>query len=248
MENYNAETYGERWAATYDAWSEERFTPAMTQAAVDALAEMAGSGTALELGIGTGRVALPLARRGVDVWGIDASPAMVDKLRQKPGGDAVAVTLGDFSDFDLDRQFDVIFVVFNTLFVLPTQEDQLRCFGAVARHLGDAGVFVIEAFVPDLSRYDGDQTVRALRITADGLVFDASLHDPVTQTTRSQHVTVTEAGIELRPIHIRYAWPSELDLMARVAGLQLQQRWGGWDRSPFTASSTTHISVYGRAS
>jgi SAM-dependent methyltransferase len=246
LKDYGAATYGEYWADIYDEWAAERFPEEVTEAAVAALAALDTSGRALELGVGTGRIALPLRQRGLDVHGIDASEAMLTRLREKAGSD-ITLTLADFANFDVDGRYGLVFVVFNTFYVLPTQQQQASCFACVARHLDDGGVFVIEAFVPDPTRFDGGQTLRTLRVDTEQVHLEASLHDPVAQTIRSQHVTVGPAGIELRPVHIRYVWPSEMDLMARLAGLQLRERWGGWDRSQFGESSRTHISIYEHA-
>jgi SAM-dependent methyltransferase len=245
MDEYGASTYGDRWAETYDAWASHRFSEQVTTAAVDVLADLAGTGKALELGIGTGRVALPLSKRGVEVHGIDASEKMLGKLAEKPGAEAVTVTLGDFSAATFPEQFQLIYVVFNTLFSLMTQEEQVRCFQTVADHLEPTGVFLVEAFVPDLTRFDSNQTVRMLDISLDHAVLEASRHNPVTQVVESQHLSIWQHATQMLPIRLRYAWPSELDLMARLAGLQLQQRWNDWDRSPFTVASTNHISLYG---
>lgn len=245
MEGYGPSTYGDRWADIYDAWTDERIGVS-TQGTVDGLAELAAGGRVLELAIGTGRIALGLADRGLEVHGIDASEAMVARLRDKPGGDAIPVTIGDFADVDVKGRFAVVFVAFNTFFALTSQDDQVRCFDNVARHLTDDGVFVIEAFVPDLGRFDGGQTVRALQVTSELVDLEASTHDAATQTVTSQHVVISEEGLRLQPVYLRYAWPSELDLMARLAGLVLRQRWAGWDRSAFASSSGAHVSVYGR--
>jgi SAM-dependent methyltransferase len=247
MEGYGAETYGDRWADVYDTWFGPRHSEARTLAAVEVLAELAAGGTVLELAIGTGRVALPLAARGLAVYGIDASEAMVAKLRAKPGGDAIPVTIGDFADVAVEGTYDLIYVVFNTLFALTLQENQVRCFENVARHLTAGGVFVVEAFVPDPGRYYVDgQSLRTVRVTTDSAHLQAALHDQVTQTVQVQQIMITVDGARLYPVHLRYAWPSELDLMARLAGLELRERWGGWDCSPFTASSKDHVSVYAR--
>ncbi len=243
MKGYGIETFGERMADVYDAGVGPRPSEAGTLESVEVLADLAAGGTVLELAIGTGRVALPLAARGLSVHGIDASEAMVAKLREKPGGDAIPVTIGDFA---VDGAFDLVFLVFNTLFNLTSQDDQVRCFHNVARHLSAGGVFVVEAFVPDIARLDG-QSVLAERVTIDSAVLEASVHDPVAQTVQYTHIVITQDGVRLYPIPMRYAWPSELDLMARLAGLELRERWGGWDRSPFTASSSGHVSVYARA-
>jgi SAM-dependent methyltransferase len=240
MEDYHASTYGDRIAPLYDDMYGD-FDPGP---AVAMLADLAQDGPVLELGIGTGRLALPLAARGVPVDGIDASAAMVDRLRSKPGGAGLDISMGDFADFHLDRSYQLIYVAFNTFFGLADGTQQMSCFAAVARHLSKGGRFVIEAFVPDLTRFDRNQRVSLSSIDADRVVLDASLHDPVAQRVISQHIVITEAGIRLIPIVVRYAYPSELDLMAERAGLQCVERWNGWDRSPFDATTGKHISVY----
>src|SRR2546421_8227671 len=215
--------------------------------AVAFLERLAGGGPALELAIGTGRIALPLAARGIQVDGIDFSPAMVAKLRAKPGGDQISVTMGNFADVPVQGTYRLVFVVFNTLFNLLTQDDQVRCFENVAAHLTDDGAFVVEAFVPTyLTRLRDDQYVDAEAIGIDEVRLDVGRHDPVTQRLDESHVVLSRAGVRLYPIVTRYAWPSELDLMARIAGLRLKDRWAGWNREPFTATSSTHVSVYGR--
>jgi SAM-dependent methyltransferase len=244
MHAYNVTTYGERIAEVYDQWPG---LPQNTDAAVDCLARLAGRGPILELGIGTGRIALPLTQRGLSVHGVDASPAMVAQLRAKPGGEHIPVTIGNFADMAVEGQFTLIFVVFNTFFGLLSQEDQVRCFLGVAQHLTDDGVFVLEAFVPDLARFDRGQRVDARTVETDRIQLDVSVHDPVQQHVVSQHVVVSEQGVRLFPVQLRYAWPSELDLMARLAGLQLRHRWAGWTQEPFTATSGSHVSVYARA-
>jgi SAM-dependent methyltransferase len=243
MESYDAATYGERVADIYDDLHGRRPD---TAAAVALLEELAGDGPALELAIGTGRVALPLAARGVHVDGIDASPAMVAKLRAKPGGETISVTMGDFAEVPVEGRYRLVYLVFNTLFALLTQEDQLRCFENVAGHLTDDGVFVIEAFVPDLGRFHRDQHVGAVSIGVDAVQLDVSRHDAMTQRVDASHLFFSEVGVRMYPVAIRYAWPSELDLMARIAGLRLRDRWAGWSRESFTATSGTHVSVYGR--
>jgi SAM-dependent methyltransferase len=247
MEGYGPATYGDRWADVYDSWVTDRLGKPGTLTSVDRLAELAAGGRVLELAIGTGRLALPLAGRGVEVHGIDASEAMVARLRSKPGGDGIPVTIGDFADVGVDGTFDLIFVAFNTFFALTSQDDQIRCFQNVAQHLTAGGVFAMEGFVPDLTRFEAGQAMRALRVTTDSVDIEASRHDPVAQTVVTQHIVISEEGTRLRPVHLRYAWPSELDLMARLAGLRLRERWGAWDRSPFTASSALHVSVYAAA-
>lgn len=244
MSEYDASTYGERVADVYDEWyaslgNEEQM------AAV--LAELAGDGPALELGIGTGRIALRLQERGVEVRGVDASPAMVERLRAKPGGDRIAVTIGHFRDVP-SGPFSLVYVVFNTFFGLLTQDDQVQCFESVARALRPGGSFVLECFVPDTARFDRGQRVHGERAEADEVRFSVAVHDPVSQRVRSSHVQLRDSGVRLFPVHIRYAFVSELDLMARVAGLRLRSRWSGWDRGEFTASSGGHVSVYERPS
>ena len=216
---------------------------------MDALARFTDGGVALELGIGTGRIALPLAERGVEVHGIDASEAIVAKMRAKPGGDAIPVTISDFSQFNLvedsqDKRFSLVYVVFNTLFQATSQEAQVQCFRSAAAHLTDDGVFVVEAFVPDPTRFTRGQIVSASRVESDLVSLEISRHDPVNQLVHSQHLFVSESGIKLYPVQVRYSWPSELDLMAQLAGMRLRERWGDWDGSPFTASSENHISIY----
>jgi SAM-dependent methyltransferase len=242
MSAYKAETYGEHVADHYDDWYAE-YDAAM----IDVLAELAHGGRALELGIGTGRIALPLAARGVEVHGIDASPKMVERLRVKPGGAQVPVTFGDFADVNADGTFDLVFVVFNTFFALLTQADQVRCFRNVAAHLNPGGVFALEAFVPDVTRFDPyGSTNKPTRVTNDRVELDVSQHDAAAQHVTSQKVVLTDGQVRLYPIQIRYAWPAELDLMAQLAGLRLRARWAGWQREPFNAQSGKHVSLYER--
>ena len=245
MSEYEPSTYGDRMADIYDQWFG---IPADTAACVAFLADHATAGPALELGIGTGRIAIPLAQRGVDIHGIDASETMVARLRAKPGGTQIPVAIGNFADVSIEGSFSLIFVVFNTFFALLSQDDQLRCFANVARRLTRDGVFVIEAFVPDLARFSRGQRVEARRIEPNHVYLDAARHDPVEQRVFAQHVALSEDGVRLYPVQIRYAWPSELDLMARLVGLRLRERWGGWQQEAFAAASTRHVSIYERAS
>lgn len=245
MHGYDPSTYGDRISPIYDELYGGKFD---TEGAVTFLAELAGDGPALELGVGTGRVAIPLAEQGVEVHGIDASEAMVERMRSKPGGDRITVIMRDFADVDVEGSFPLVYVVFNTLFALLNQEDQARCFQNVAERLTPDGVFVIEAFVPDLARFDRyQQRVEAGDLSLDRVHLEVSRHDPVNQRVAGQHVVITKDGTTLYPVHLRYAWPSELDLMARLAGLRLRERWGSWRRGAFDESSGRHISVYGRA-
>jgi SAM-dependent methyltransferase len=236
--------YDEARAARYDRAYPDAFTRA--GAIVDALSALAGPPPArlLELGIGTGRLALPLAERGYEVEGIDDSEPMVARLRAKPGGADLPVALGTFADVDelVRGRFRLVFVAYNTLFELQSQDEQVRCFSGVARHLAPGGLFVVEAFVPDLTRLE--QAVHAANVTDDHLRLSATRHDPLTQQAVTQNVWISSAGIQLEPSTIRYATAPELDLMARLAGLRLAHRWGGWAGEPFTAASASHVSVY----
>ncbi len=208
------------------------------------LADLAGGGSVLELGVGTGRLALPLAARGVAVEGLDASTSMVAKLKAKPGGDRIEVRVADFGRDRLGEGFRVVFVAFNTFFNLAEQSVQVTCFANVAKALVSGGRFVMEAFVPDLGRFDRGQRTDTTALGAQQVMIDSAIHDPVNQRVRSMHTIIRPDGITMFPVVIRYAWPAELDLMARLAGLELEHRWGGWDRQPFTASSAQHVSVW----
>jgi SAM-dependent methyltransferase len=242
---YGPSTYGDRIAGVFD----ESFVPHDEHSAAGFLASVAGAGPALELGIGTGRVALPLRRLGVEVDGIEASDAMIDRLRQKRGGKRIQVWTGDLADVDVGTgvKYPLIYVVFNTFFALLTQDDQVRCFQNVAAHLTPGGAFVIEAFVPDPSKFDDGQRTETFELTNDLVRLDVMRHEADTQRILGQHVVITQSQVRLYPLAMRYAWPSELDLMARVAGLRLRERWGGWHHEPFTSVSVSHVSVYERA-
>jgi SAM-dependent methyltransferase len=243
MEPYGPSTYGDRIAEVYDEWYAPRMDPTD---AVDLLAELAGEGRALELGIGTGRVALPLAARGVRVSGIDASRAMVERLRAKPGGGEIDVTIGDFADVAVEGVFSLVYVPFTTFFALLSQAEQIRCLCNVAASLEPGGWFVLDAFVPDLTRYNNNQAVFTQEVGSTSVVLDASRHDPVAQRVDSSHVVLTEGGVRIYPVALRYAWPAELDAMAMAAGLDPAQRYGGYDRRPFDRSSTHHVSIFRR--
>jgi hypothetical protein len=216
------------------------------EATVDFLEGLADGGPVLELAIGTGRIALPLAGRGVHVEGIELSAAMAARLRAKAGGDRIPVTIGDFADVPVSGRYRLIYVVFNTLFNLLTQEDQVRCFENVAAHLTVEGAFVVEAIVPAfLYRLSDDQYVDAEAIDVDRVRLDVGRHDPVRQLLDESHVSISRSGVHLNPVVTRYAWPSELDLMARIAGLHLRERWAGWNREAVDSTSDNLISVYG---
>lgn len=241
-DEYDDSTYGDRLAGIYDELYEDLFDD--KDELVGVLARLAGDGLALELAIGTGRIALPLAARGIPVHGIDASEAMIAKLRSKPGGEAIPVTMGDFADVGVDRDYSLVYLVFNTFFALLTQEDQVRCFANVARRLTPGGAFVVEACFPDVARYDRGQRVHASRVQVDRLALETSVHDPVEQTVLSQQVILTQEGTALYPVAIRYAWPSEMDLMAKLAGLDLRSRWGGWRGERVDPRTQKVVSIY----
>jgi hypothetical protein len=235
-------SFGEEVAASYDddVRGDEDDTVAFFE-------RLAGGGRVLELAIGTGRIGLPLSARGVQVDGIELSPAMVARLRAKPGGDLIPVTIGDMADVAVTGTYRLIYVVYNTFFNLLTQDDQVRCFENVATHLDDEGSFAIEAFVPSyLYRLQNDQYVDAQSIDVGEVWLDVGRHDPVAQILDESHVSLSNAGVRVHPIVTRYAWPGELDLMARIAGLRLKARWGGWNGEPFTSISERHVSVYVR--
>jgi len=242
MDNYRDDTYGERIAVVYDNWYDEYDGATLTT-----LSEIAQAGRVLELGIGTGRIALPLQQSGLRIEGIDSSRAMVDRLHSKPGGKEIPVVMGNFADVAVDGQYSLIYVLVNTFYALLTQEEQVRCFRNVAQHLSSEGSFAIEAFVPDLTRFSGHQSVRIGSLSENEVHLDISQHDPANQQITAQQIVLTEKGVRLYPVKLRYAWPTELDLMARFAGLQLMNRWGDWRKGAFSADSTTHISVYGHA-
>lgn len=242
----NPATYGDKIADVYDELYGD-----VSPAAIETLASLAGAtGRALELGIGTGRLALPLIAKGVHVHGIDASRAMIKRLREKQGGDQIPVTVDDFANVGSvpGGPFDLVFCAFNTFFSLLTQADQVRCFKGVSSVLTGTGVFLLELFVPDLSRFTKHQPTLVGAHKEDELQIEASHHEPVTQRVSSRIVRIWDGQVRVFPIEIRYAWPSELDLMARLAGMRLANRWGSWDHKPFEAGSEMHISVYQRQS
>ena len=240
MEHFGPETYGERVADVYDEW----YKPVDTTPEVALLSELADGGRALELGIGTGRIALPLAANGVEVHGIEASPKMVDRLRAKPGGQAIPITMGDMADVPVDGAFALVFVVFNTFFQLYSQDAQLRCFANVAAHLQPGGRFVLHAFVPDTSRVEAGEHVAVKEASLDRVRLDATVFDSLEQRLDTTQVRITEDGIRLVHAKLRFAWPPELDLMAQLSGLTLEHRWATFDKQPFTATSAFHVSVY----
>jgi SAM-dependent methyltransferase len=234
--------FDERVAARYDESSAEMFDPAVVDPAVDFLAELAGSGRALELGIGTGRIALPLAQRGVPVHGIELSNAMAARLRAKPGAESIGVTIGDFSTTAVDGTYSLAYLVFNTIQNLTTQAAQVACFRNVAAHLDPGGCFVIETGVPNLQRLPPGENVRAFHVSENRWGIDE--FDVANQGLTSHHFTIVDGAVERVAIPFRYVWPAELDLMAELAGMRLRERWSGWMREPFTSDSRKHVSVW----
>jgi SAM-dependent methyltransferase len=234
--------FDERVAPRYDESAAEMFDPAVVDPVVDFLVELAGSGSALELGIGTGRIALPLAQRGVPVHGIELSKAMVARLRAKRGGEDIGVTIGDFATTTVDGTFSVAYLVFNTILNLTTQAAQVACFRNVAAHLEPGGCFVIEVGVPDLQRLPPGETIRAFHAGDTRWGFDE--YDVANQGLTSHHFVTVDGQLERHSVPFRYAWPSELDLMAELAGMRLRERWSGWKREPFTSDSRKHVSVW----
>jgi SAM-dependent methyltransferase len=245
MKGYEAETYGERLAVIYDDWYERAVDPRPAAVFLAGLLAPGQRRDALELGVGTGRVALALQLLGVTVTGVDASPAMLGRLHEKPGADNVKTVLGDFSQVPVDGTFPLIYVAFNTFFWLPDQATQLKCLRNVARHLEPDGHFVLDAFVPDVTPYPGGQRMTVTEILGPSASLDVSRHDPVNQTITGTHVVVTEnRAPRLYPIVIRYAWPAEIDALAAAAGLVLVDRWADYERQRFDVSSHEHVSVY----
>jgi SAM-dependent methyltransferase len=234
--------FGERVAARYDESSAEMFEPEAVDPVVDFLAELAGSGRALELGIGTGRIAVPLAQRGVPVHGIELSNAMAARLRAKPGAQEIGVTIGDFSTTTVDGTFSVAYLVYNTILNLTTQAKQVACFRNVAAHLEPGGCFVIEVLVPDLQRLPPGETSRPFNLSDDHVGLDE--YDVANQGLRSHHFTLVDGTWEYLTFPFRYAWPAEFDLMAELAGMRLRERWSAWKREPFTSDSRKHVSVW----
>ncbi len=244
MEGFDpATSFGYEVSKSYD----DTDTRGDEEETVAFLAPLAAQRGALELAVGTGRIALPLAAAGVRVDGIEMSTHMVDRMREKPGGSTVEVTIGDMSRVTTGRTYGLVYLVFNTIGNLLTQDAQVRCFANAAHHLTDDGVFVLECRVPSAPSRPGHQFVDAERIGTDHVVLDVCKYDPVTQILDENHVRIDADGSVFSPIRLRLAYPPEFDLMARIAGLRLRDRWGGWNGEPFTASSWRHISVYERS-
>lgn len=243
MSDYDERTYGAAWGPYYDDIYAEVDT-----SAVDLLHGYAGSpGRALELAVGTGRIALPLTARGVAVTGIEISEEMIERLEAKPGGGAIEVVMGDFADVGVPGTYALVYLAFNTLFALLEQSRQVECFRNVADHLDPGGRFVLDCFVPDMKRFDEHNTrlgVSSISSTTEH-AYEMSIHDQTTQRITSHMVRRLSDGQEVvLPVELRYAWPAEMDLMAQLAGLKLEQRWGWYDKRPYTEASKSHVSVY----
>ena len=238
--------FDEPVAARYDDPSSAMFDAVLLDHTADLLAELAGDGAALELGIGTGRVALPLSRRGVRVSGVDLSTAMVARLREKPGAEGISVTIGDFGETRVDGTFTLAYLVYNTISNLTTQDGQVACFRNAARHLDLGGRFLIEVGVPSLQRLPVGETFRPFTVTPTHLGFDE--YDIAHQGQISHHYSIEDGAVRAMSIPFRYTWPAELDLMARLAGMRLESRWADWDRSPYTSESRKHVSVWRKVS
>ena len=234
--------FDEGVAARYDESEPEMFDPAVVDPVVEFLVELAGNGRALELGVGTGRIALPLAQRGVPVHGIDMSKAMTARLREKQGDEDIDITIGDFATTTVDGAFSVAYLVFNTIQNLTTQAAQVACFRNVARHLEPGGCFVIETGVPSLRRLPPGETLRAFYLSETGWGIDE--FDVATQGLTSHHFAIVDGELERNSVPFRYVWPAELDLMAQLAGMSLRERWGDWKREPFTSESRKHVSIW----
>lgn len=237
---FDETTFGTIYANEYDA----QHDPGTTEESVELIANLAGGMRLLEFAIGTGRMALPLAAKGFDVSGIEGSPEMIEILRSKPGGADIHVEQGDMSTTRIDGAFDFAFLVFNTLFNLKTQDAQVKCFQNAAQHLRPGGRFLIETFVPDPDRFGAAKSARTLDVSSNAAELELSQHDRATQRVDFQRVRFSASGVKLFPLQMRYALPPEIDLMARLAGLTLEHRWGGWNREPYTGDSKMHVSVY----
>jgi SAM-dependent methyltransferase len=238
--------WGREIAEVFDVASEDMFAPAVLDPAVDVLAELARDGSALELAIGTGRVALPLSARGITVEGIELSPHMVDQLRVKPGADAVRVTIGDMTSTRVEGRFELVYLIWNALTNVTTQADQVAVFRNAAAHLRPGGCFVVEVAVPQLRRVPAGDTARVFTLEDDHVGIE-TFDDPVGQISWSHHWMRVGGRLVRHSAPYRYVWPSELDLMGELAGLRLRERWSGWTREPFTADSASQVAVYEQA-
>ena len=242
LDSFGAATFGELYADEYD----ERHNPGTTDAAVQLLCELAENRRTLELAIGTGRVAIPMANAGIDIQGIDGSAEMLTKLREKPGGETIKTEVADMADFQLEDSFGFVFLIFNTFYNLTSQEAQVSCIQRAADHLEPGGQLLLEMFVPQPSLWDSEIRLRDMDMNA--LVIEGANHDPVEQTVEFQRAVLKEGSVTMRPLAMRYACPPEIDLMAQMAGLSLESRWSDWNRSPFSGESKMHISLYSKSS
>jgi SAM-dependent methyltransferase len=241
MSDYDYGFYGSTFAGVYDAWYDERMNPETT---ASFLSSFASAGRVLELGIGTGRVALTLASRGIGVAGVEGSAAMVDVLRSKPGGSEIPVTIGNFADVPVSGEFSLIYICFSSLFLLPSQAEQIRCMRNVAAHLAPGGHFILDAFRPDVTRYVNSQCVSVEDMSDREVRLDLARHDPIEQRIQSSRVVLGDQGVKVYPYTVRYAYPAELDVMAMLAGMRLSERYGDYDRQPFRPTSAGHVSIY----
>ncbi|MCU1345631.1 MAG: hypothetical protein JWL70_1897 [Acidimicrobiia bacterium] len=241
MDSFDASVYGSAIADEYDGLYAGYWD---TDSAVACLAALAGDGPLLEFGIGTGRLAIPLAQQGLEVHGIDGSAEMVQRLIENHSGPEIPVAIGDFSTADVGRRFALVLLAVNTIFALPDQQAQVRCFANAARHLLPGGRFVVEAWLPDLAAFQRPRLVRPRILNADRISIEVVELDPVNQMMRTTQAVFRDGSVRLYPANHRYAWPAEMDLMAQLAGFELEDRWSNWQREPFTATSTNHVSVY----
>jgi SAM-dependent methyltransferase len=241
MDRFDIRAFGELNAENYDV----EHDPGTTDQCVALIAELAGPDRVLELAIGTGRIAIPLSKLGFLVDGIDASPAMLEKLKAKQAdAPTIETTVADMANFNLDRTYDFAYLVFNTLLNLTSQAAQVACFQNTAQHLNSGGRFLVETIVPDIAVFTDNQYLRTDEVSFNDVRIEAATHDPVSQLVECQRIRISAEGTSVKPFVYRYAWPSEIDLMANLAGLKLVDRWGDWQRGPFTPDSAMHISVY----
>ena len=241
MEEFGSATFGQLYSNNYD----QEHDPGTTTESVEFLARLCeDADQVLELAIGTGRIALPLMERGIRVHGIDASIEMLDQLKAKPAGVEIPVTLANMADFSLTERFDFAYLVFNTLFNLTSQEQQMACFRRVAKHLNPGGAFLIETIVPKLELFKNHQYTKTDQVGFAEVRIEAARHDPVHQVIECQRIHIDTSGTSLTPFIYRYAWPQEIDLMAKLAGFTREHRWGDWQGGEFTAHSPMHVSLY----
>jgi SAM-dependent methyltransferase len=240
----NPEEYGENWAKVYDEYVSDRWRVLDPTPTVKFLKELATAGSVLELGVGTGRVALPLAETGLIIHGLEASETMISILKSKPKANLISVIVGDYSEFDLPDRYSLIYAVYNGILMLHQRSDQINCFKSVERALEPGGKFVVEAQIPDLTGFRDGAQIELARMNDNSIELRVTEHRRIDQQLLVQHIWLEEGRIRMKPVKIRYAWPSELDLMANLAGLNLESRYGGWNYESFDRLSHSHISVY----